>query len=240
MRDPTSAYSFLNFLHTQGRLAQYINREEKVPSRREWSAYLAWAAQRMDSYVQYNRVVTDIEPVERHGKVAFLKVLAKNLATGEQETVLARNVTTAVGGSANVPAVFREMYQWPPKNPDEISRVVHASTFLPQMERLDKVLQRIQLDERKEPLRLAVVGGGQSSAEMMCYLRDRFPEPQTLASWWSYRARDWDAADKGRRLDHIWATPDIAGAGHDSRILRPVRGWEQPSDHVPVLAKFDL
>ncbi|KAI3625952.1 hypothetical protein CBS9595_001313 [Malassezia furfur] len=176
MRDPTSAYSFLNFLHTQGRLAQYINREEKVPSRREWSAYLAWAAQRMDSYVQYSRVVTDIEPVERHGKVAFLKVLAKNLATGAQETVLARNVTTAVGGSANVPAVFREMYQWPPKSADEVSRVVHAWTFLPQMERLDKVLQRIQFDERKEPLRLAVVGGGQSSAEMMCYLRDRFPE----------------------------------------------------------------
>lgn len=61
-----------------------------------------------------------------------------------------------------------------------------------------------------------------------------------LYSWWSYRARDWDAADKGRRLDHIWATSDIAAAGHDSRILRPVRGWDQPSDHVPVLACFDL
>ncbi len=32
-----------------------------------------------------------------------------------------------------------------------------------------------------------------------------------LYSWWSYRAADWNAADKGRRLDHIWATPDIAG-----------------------------
>ena len=61
-----------------------------------------------------------------------------------------------------------------------------------------------------------------------------------LYSWWSYRAKDWDAADKGRRLDHIWASADIAGAAHASRILRPVRGWEQPSDHVPVLASFDL
>ena len=61
-----------------------------------------------------------------------------------------------------------------------------------------------------------------------------------LYSWWSYRARDWDAADKGRRLDHVWASPDIANAGHGSRILRPVRGWDQPSDHVPVLATFDL
>ena len=61
-----------------------------------------------------------------------------------------------------------------------------------------------------------------------------------LYSWWSYRARDWDAADKGRRLDHIWASQDIAKAGHSSRILRDARGWEKPSDHAPVFASFDL
>lgn len=61
-----------------------------------------------------------------------------------------------------------------------------------------------------------------------------------LFSWWSYRSPDWDAADKGRRLDHIWATGDIKASGHSSRILRATRGWEQPSDHVPVFATFDL
>jgi len=61
-----------------------------------------------------------------------------------------------------------------------------------------------------------------------------------LYSWWSYRSPDWDAADKGRRLDHVWATPDIANAGHGSRVLRAARGWEQPSDHAPVFARFDL
>ncbi len=61
-----------------------------------------------------------------------------------------------------------------------------------------------------------------------------------LYSWWSYRAAEWDAADKGRRLDHIWATPDIASAAHSSRILREARGWLQPSDHAPVFATFDL
>lgn len=61
-----------------------------------------------------------------------------------------------------------------------------------------------------------------------------------LYSWWSYRAKDWDAADKGRRLDHIWATADIANAGHSSKVLRDARGWEQPSDHAPVFATFDL
>ncbi|MEM8576646.1 MAG: exodeoxyribonuclease III [Pseudomonadota bacterium] len=61
-----------------------------------------------------------------------------------------------------------------------------------------------------------------------------------LYSWWSYRSPNWDGADKGRRLDHIWATGDIAGAAHSSRILRDARGWEKPSDHAPVFATFDL
>jgi exodeoxyribonuclease-3 len=69
--------------------------------------------------------------------------------------------------------------------------------------------------------------------------RSHIPEG-LLYSWWSYRSPEWDTADKGRRLDHIWATPDIVNAAHGSRILRPVRGWEQGSDHAPVFATFDL
>lgn len=61
-----------------------------------------------------------------------------------------------------------------------------------------------------------------------------------LYSWWSYRSADWDGADKGRRLDHIWATGDIKASAYSSRVLRGARGWEQPSDHVPVCATFDL
>jgi exodeoxyribonuclease-3 len=61
-----------------------------------------------------------------------------------------------------------------------------------------------------------------------------------LYSWWSYRSPDWSVADKGRRLDHIWATADIASSAHSSRILRPVRGWDGGSDHAPVFASFDL
>ncbi|MFN4101157.1 MAG: exodeoxyribonuclease III [Pararhodobacter sp.] len=69
--------------------------------------------------------------------------------------------------------------------------------------------------------------------------RQDLPEGKVY-SWWSYRSPDWNAADKGRRLDHIWASPDIGNAGHSSKILRDVRGWVQPSDHAPVLATFDL
>jgi exodeoxyribonuclease-3 len=69
--------------------------------------------------------------------------------------------------------------------------------------------------------------------------RADIPEGQ-LYSWWSYRSPDWDAADKGRRLDHIWATRDIASTAHSSHVLRAARGWIQPSDHAPVFATFDL
>ena len=61
-----------------------------------------------------------------------------------------------------------------------------------------------------------------------------------LYSWWSYRSPDWRASDRGRRLDHVWATSDIASQSHSSFILKEARSWDRPSDHVPVFAEFDL
>ncbi|MCG6111217.1 MAG: exodeoxyribonuclease III [Paracoccus sp.] len=89
------------------------------------------------------------------------------------------------------------------------------------------------------PIEVEHLLAAQDAGDWVDVTRQDIPQG-LLYSWWSYRAKDWDAADKGRRLDHIWASRDIAGAAHSSRILRPVRGWEQPSDHVPVLASFDL
>ncbi|MFN0115106.1 MAG: exodeoxyribonuclease III [Paracoccaceae bacterium] len=89
------------------------------------------------------------------------------------------------------------------------------------------------------PIEVEHFGQAQEAGRWVDVTRKDIPSGQ-LYSWWSYRAPDWDAADKGRRLDHIWASPDIAGAAHGSRILRAARGWEGPSDHVPVFASFDL
>jgi exodeoxyribonuclease-3 len=66
------------------------------------------------------------------------------------------------------------------------------------------------------------------------------PEDKKLYSWWSYRAPDWDSADKGRRLDHIWVTKPLAGSLKKQATLREARGWEQPSDHVPVIVDLEL
>ncbi|SIT82239.1 exodeoxyribonuclease III [Pontibaca methylaminivorans] len=99
-----------------------------------------------------------------------------------------------------------------------------------------KTMQRIV---SHTPVEVEHLAQAQDAGAWVDITRQDIPEGQ-LYSWWSYRARDWDAADKGRRLDHVWATPDIANAGHSSRILRTARGWEKPSDHAPVFASFDL
>jgi exodeoxyribonuclease-3 len=89
------------------------------------------------------------------------------------------------------------------------------------------------------PIEVEHMAETQDAGKWVDVTRADIPEGQ-LYSWWSYRSSDWDTADKGRRLDHVWATPDIAGAAHSSRIARHTRGWEKPSDHAPVFATFDL
>jgi len=71
-------------------------------------------------------------------------------------------------------------------------------------------------------------------------LRAFVPEPAKLYTWWSYRAPDWQANDRGRRLDHIWVSPAVADRVTGMKIAREARGWTQPSDHVPVTAVIAL
>lgn len=66
------------------------------------------------------------------------------------------------------------------------------------------------------------------------------PPEEKLFSWWSYRARDWAASDRGRRLDHVWVLPNLADALMGASILREARGWEKPSDHVPVIVDLAI
>ncbi|MEM9735395.1 MAG: exodeoxyribonuclease III [Pseudomonadota bacterium] len=71
-------------------------------------------------------------------------------------------------------------------------------------------------------------------------VRTDLPEPEPVFTWWSYRSPDWAKADKGRRLDHIWAR-GVSHVAGSSLVLKEWRGRsEKPSDHCPVLASFDL
>ncbi|TJX67879.1 MAG: exodeoxyribonuclease III, partial [Mesorhizobium sp.] len=71
-------------------------------------------------------------------------------------------------------------------------------------------------------------------------MRLNVPSEQKLYTWWSYRAQDWEASNRGRRLDHVWSSPNLVSDFTGYEILRQARGWDRPSDHVPVIARFDL
>ena len=64
--------------------------------------------------------------------------------------------------------------------------------------------------------------------------------PARLFTWWSYRARDWAASDRGRRLDHIWASPQLSRHAVSFEVVEQARSWDRPSDHVPIIAEFEL
>jgi len=71
-------------------------------------------------------------------------------------------------------------------------------------------------------------------------MRRKVPAEEKLYTWWSYRSADWRAANKGRRLDHIWSSADLDPHLTNISVIREARGWERPSDHVPVIAEFDF
>lgn len=67
-------------------------------------------------------------------------------------------------------------------------------------------------------------------------------DEQRLYSWWSYRAKDWAASNKGRRLDHIWVNAAAAKMTviDSFRIHIAWRGGWKPSDHAPISADFTV
>ncbi len=79
------------------------------------------------------------------------------------------------------------------------------------------------------------LGRLQASLDWVDAVRHFIPPELRLYSWWSYRARDWAASDRGRRLDHIWVTPELRQRLQGAEVLKRARGWQGASDHAPVL-----
>ena len=88
------------------------------------------------------------------------------------------------------------------------------------------------------PQEVKLLIAAQKAGEWVDVVRKDIPGGK-LYTWWSYRSPNWESADKGRRLDHIWASPDLTCDNHSVRVIKAARGWPRPSDHVPVVAEFD-
>ena len=88
------------------------------------------------------------------------------------------------------------------------------------------------------PVEVETLGRLQAAADWVDLGRRFVPAPERLYTWWSYRAKDWAASDRGRRLDHMWATPDLAPAARAHQVHECCRSWTRPSDHVPIVTEF--
>jgi L-ornithine N5-monooxygenase len=166
MRNPTSDFTFISYLHSQGRLIDFINHKIFFPLRIEFHDYLEWAASRMDDLVEYNSEVIDVRPVRDGDVVAYFDVVVRRAGCSEQITVWrARNVVVAVGLEMSLPPAARL---------DD--RVWHN---------LDLVVRADALPATS-PCRFIVLGAGQSAAEATEYLHRRFPEAEVCSTFSRY------------------------------------------------------
>ena len=97
MRNPTSDFSFLSYLHASGRLAAFINTKEIYPSRVEFHDYLSWAAGRLGDQVRYGLDVVDAVPVVSDGEVRHVEVIARRSPDGSLVRIPTRNIVVAMG-----------------------------------------------------------------------------------------------------------------------------------------------
>ena len=161
LRDPRSSFTFLNYLHNKDRLIHFTNLGTFLPARMEFEDYMRWCAQRFENVVSYGEEVVEVVPGSKtDGKVDFFIVRSRNTETGEICSRKARKVVVALGGKAKMPPGF-----------PQDQRIMHSSKYC-------TTLPNVLKDEAK-PYHIAVVGSGQSAAEIFHDLQRRYPNSRT-------------------------------------------------------------
>ncbi|WP_327594177.1 lysine N(6)-hydroxylase/L-ornithine N(5)-oxygenase family protein [Streptomyces chartreusis] len=156
LRNPRSEYSFVNYLHSIGRLDEFINLGTFTPYRSEISGYLQWVASSLrEVQVEYGRRCVSIEPgPSRGGEVDHW--LAR---TADGAVISSRNLVIGAGRDAFVPAELTAL-------PERC--VIHSTRYSHRIDALDPA----------EVRRIVVIGGAQSAAELLWAAYQRFPEAQ--------------------------------------------------------------
>ncbi|MFJ1768446.1 lysine N(6)-hydroxylase/L-ornithine N(5)-oxygenase family protein [Amycolatopsis sp. NPDC088138] len=166
--DPTSSYTFANYLVHKGRLEQFLNLGTLHPTRREYADYFRWAAERLAHYVSYGCAARRVRPAAgRDGVVTHLEVEHLD-RRGAPRTVLAEHLSLAPGGRPKIPSGVA---------PAALASgaVFHSSRFL-------DGIARFRRRDPAMPYRFLVVGAGQSAAEIFRHLAGEFPSARvTLA-----------------------------------------------------------
>ena len=165
LRNPRSTFTFLNYLHKKNRLVQFTNMSTFLPSRLEFNDYLKWCATHFEKEVVYGEKVTDIIPHPHFSvdskEIEHFIVRSCNVETKILTTRRTQHVVIAIGGNPHIPAPF----------PSTNERVIHSSRFATLVENL--------LPSKSYPYRIAIIGGGQSAAEIFDNLQNRYPSCTT-------------------------------------------------------------
>jgi len=167
LRNPQSRFTFLNYLRERGRLDRFANLRNFYPTRLEFNDYYNWVAKQVEKNVRYGGEVMSIVPVEdeHSGRTEVVRVLVRDVDTGEPEEYLTRNLVVATGGVPQLPENLRL-----PNSP----RTIHSRDFLLSIP--------TQCADRSEKYRFVVVGSGQSAAEIFEYLYTNYPNADVKAT----------------------------------------------------------
>jgi L-ornithine N5-oxygenase len=197
LRNPTSPYTFLEYLKAKGRLERFINLREFCPSRVEFNDYLTWVAAQFANCVRYGSKVRQVRTITgADGVRSLFELQVTETATSTVFTILARNVVYACGGER------RLLLGQPESSP----RIIHSAQFL------DRFPERFPASDA--PYVFAVVGDGQSAGELVAYLLEHYPTSKTHLLLSGYAPRPADSspfvneAFFARETDTIYAAGD--------------------------------
>lgn len=99
MRNPRSAFSFLEYLRAKTRLHDFINLRTFFPSRVEFSDYYRWVADQFSDCVHCGRRVVRVARADQ----THLEVVTVDAAGFNEDTVLTRSLVLADGGKPHIP-----------------------------------------------------------------------------------------------------------------------------------------
>jgi lysine/ornithine N-monooxygenase len=175
LRNPSSPFSFLQYLKAKGRLEKFVNLCEFCPTRIEYENYLAWAAQAFQSQVHYGATVRRVSPVmDPSGE----KILVCSVDVQYQDETCrryqAKGIVYSPGGSPNT---LNGCVKLSP-------RVLHSEHFTSCFP--------AKFPAGGRHYSFAVVGDGQTSAEIVKYLMDVYPSSRIylIISGFSLRPAD--------------------------------------------------
>lgn len=131
-----------------------------------------------------------------------------------------------------------DLTAWSEKREKEAAAIIVGDFNIAPLEHDVWSSKQLQKVVSHTPIERQKLGALKQAGQWIDSHRHFVPSEEKLYSWWSYRARDWETSNRGRRLDHIWVSPCLKDRLQSVDTIIEARGWEKPSDHVPIITEI--